>query len=163
VPHVTIEYTILLPMLILQIFLFPLTANWMMSIWADSRRTVALLEAASHLGSTIQQAYFLLNHKTVSGVITQKSDLPLLIETMPFTANATLKPVLDASLDPTGSSSKLLELSLRLVTTQIKVTSQVLLGQNVLWQSSTFLSSSSNAGITAVKLANGTISISFMS
>jgi len=162
-PHVTIEYMILLPMLILQIFLFPLTANWMMSIWTESRRTIALQEAASHLGSTIQQTYFLLNHNTISGSIIQKPDLPLLIETMPFTANATLKPVLDASLDPTGNSSKLLELTLRLGTTQIKATSQVLLGQNVLWNSSsTFLSSSSNAGINATK-ANGIISIQFTS
>jgi hypothetical protein len=150
-------------MLIMQIFLFPLTANWMMSIWENSRRTIALQDAASHLGSTIQQTYFLLNHKTVSGVITQRSDLPLLIENMPFMANATLRPVLDAGLDPTGNSSKLLELSLKLLTTEIKATSLVLLGQNVLWQQSTFLSSSSNAGITAEKLPNGTINMNFTS
>jgi hypothetical protein len=163
VPHVTIEYVILVPMLILQIFLFPLTANWMMNIWVNSRRTLALQDAASHLGSTIQQMYFLLNHKTVYGTIVQRSDLPLLIENMPVIATATLKPVLDASLDPTGNSSKLLDLTLKLGTTGISVDSLVLLGQNVLWTQSTFLSTSSSAGMVAQKLANNTITISFQS
>lgn len=162
-PHVTIEYVILMPMLILQIFLFPLTANLMMSIWVNSRRTLALQEAASHLGSTIQQMYFMLNHKNVNGTIIQRSDLPLLIENMPITATATLKPVLDASLDPTGNSSKLLDLTLTLGTTKITADSLVLLGQNVLWNQSTFLSTSTNAGIAAQKLANNTITISFQS
>jgi hypothetical protein len=161
VPHVTIEYVILIPMLILQVFLFPLTANWMMSIWVDSRRTLALQDAASHLGSTIQQIYFLLNHKTISGTIIQSSDLPLLIENMPITATATLKPVLDASLDPTGNLSKLLDLTLTLGTTKITADSLVLLGHNALWNQSTFLSTSSNAGISATKLPDGTISIQF--
>jgi len=64
--HVTIEYMIMLPILILQIFLFPLTANWLMNIWVDSRRTLALQDVAGHLGSTIQQLYFSLNHETIS-------------------------------------------------------------------------------------------------
>ncbi|MEM2280902.1 MAG: hypothetical protein QXZ68_02800, partial [Candidatus Bathyarchaeia archaeon] len=58
--HITIEYVIMLPILIMQILLFPLTASWLMNIWVDSRRTLALQEVASHLGSVIQQVYFIL-------------------------------------------------------------------------------------------------------
>jgi len=80
--HITIEYMIMVPVLILQIFLFPLTASWLMNIWADSRRTLALQEVASHLGSTIQQLYFSLNHETVSAgpPVTYSPGLPPFIE-----------------------------------------------------------------------------------
>ncbi|HJW97500.1 MAG TPA: hypothetical protein VJ529_00095, partial [Candidatus Bathyarchaeia archaeon] len=60
--HVTIEYMIMVPVLVLQIFLFPLTANWLMTTWVDSRRNLALQDVASHLSSTIQQLYLSLNH-----------------------------------------------------------------------------------------------------
>jgi len=147
-PHVTIEYVIMVPVLILQIFLFPLTAGLLMNIWVDSRRTLALQEAASHLGSTIQQIYFSLNHETISaGTVTQKSSVPPFIENYPYNGTATLRTV----LDPTLNSSKVLEITLKLRTVGTTVTTSVILGQNVLWQESTFVSNSTNACITAVK------------
>lgn len=162
-PHVTIEHMIMMPILILQIFLFPLTASWIMNIWVNSRRNLTLQEVASHLGSTIQQVYFLLNHKTMDGTLTQETDLPLLIENVPYSGNATLRAVLDPTLDPTGSSSKLLELTLKLSVIGTTTTTSVLLGQNVLWLESTYVSTSPNSGVTATKLPNGTISMSFTS
>jgi len=158
VPHITIEYVIMVPVLILQIFLFPLTANWLMNIWVDSRRTLALQEAGSHLGSTIQQIYFSLNHQTIAvGAVTQKSNLPPFIENYHYTANATLRSVLDDVLN----SSKVLVITLKLGKIGTTVTTSVILGQNVQWQQSTFMSNSTNAGIRAEKLVNGTISLSF--
>jgi len=151
-PHVTIEYVIMVPVLILQIFLFPLTANWLMNIWVDSRRTLALQEAASHLGSTIQQIYFSLNHETISaGTATQKSNVPPFIENYPYTGNATLRTVLDPALN----SSKVLEVTLKLKTVGTTVTTSVILGQNVQWQESTFISNSTNACIKAEKFWDG--------
>jgi len=151
-PHVTIEYVIMVPVLILQIFLFPLTANWLMNIWVDSRRTLALQEVASHLGSTIQQVYFSLNHETISaGTATQKSDVPPFIENYPYTGNATLRTVLDPALN----SSKVLEITLKLKTVGTTVTTSVILGQNVQWQESTFISNSTNACIKAEKFWDG--------
>jgi hypothetical protein len=150
--HVTIEYVIMVPVLILQIFLFPLTANWLMNIWVDSRRTLALQEVASRLGSTIQQIYYSLNHETISaGTATQKSNVPTFIEDYPYTGNATLRTV----LDPTLNSSKLLEITLKLGTVGTSVTTSVILGQNVEWTNSTFISNSTNACINAVKFWNG--------
>jgi hypothetical protein len=156
--HITIEYVIMLPILILQIILFPLTASWLMNIWVDSRRTLALQEVASHLGSVIQQVYFTLNHETITvGSITQKPDVPPLIENYPYIGNATLKTV----LDPTMNSSKVLTITLRLKGTGTAVTTTVLLGQNVVWRQSTFISNSTNAYIIAQKFANKTILLAF--
>jgi hypothetical protein len=156
--HITIEYVIMLPILILQIFLFPLTASWLMNIWVDSRRTLALQEAASHLGSTLQQIYFTLNHTTISaGVVTQKSNVPPFIENYPYTGKAVLRTVLDPALN----SSKILKITLRLGTIGTTVTTSVILGQRVQWKESTFVSNSTNACIRAQKFTNGTISLSF--
>jgi hypothetical protein len=154
--HITIEYVIMLPILILQIILFPLTASWLMNVWVDSRRTLALEEVASHLGSTIQQVYFTLNHDTVSaGTMTQKPDVPPFIEDYAYIGNATLK----SAYGP--SSTKILELTLRLKGVGKSVSTKVLLGQNVVWQESTFISNSTNACIKAAKFPNGTIALSF--
>jgi len=157
-PHITIEYAILVPVLILQIFLFPLTTSWLMNTWVDSRRSLALQEAASHLGSTLQQVYFSLNHETISaGTITQKPDVPPYIENSPYVGNATLRTVLDTVLN----SSKVLEITFKLQGTGTTVATSVILGQNVMWKNSTFVSNSVNACIMAEKFANGTICMSF--
>jgi len=158
VPHITIEYVIMIPLMILQILLFPLTASWLMNIWVDSRRTLALQEAANHLGSTIQQIYLSLNHTTISaGIVTQKSNVPPFIENYPYTGNAKLSTVLDPAL----KSSKILKITLKLRNVGTIVATSVILGQMVQWQESTFVSNSTNAGIRAEKFTNGTISLSF--
>ncbi|MGQ9624902.1 MAG: hypothetical protein ACUVUF_06220 [Candidatus Bathycorpusculaceae bacterium] len=156
--HITIEYVIMLPVLLLQIFLFPLSANWLMNIWVDSRRTLALQEVASHIGSSIQQAYFALNHATVpAGRVTQKVDVPSSIENCLYTGNASLKSVLDPALN----SSKVLEITFRLEAVGTTVKTSVIVGQNFEWRNSTFVSNSINACIIAEKFANGTIALSF--
>lgn len=158
-PHITIEYVIMVPVLILQIFLFPLTAGWLMNIWVDSRKSLALQEAASHLGSTIQQIYFSLNHETIgAGTVTQKTNIPTFIENHVYTGNATLR-----TLSQSDNSSKVLDITLRIQDTGFSVTTRVILGNNVVWQNSTFVSNSVNAGIRATKFANGTISLAFNS
>ncbi|MEM1536497.1 MAG: hypothetical protein QXT10_04725 [Candidatus Bathyarchaeia archaeon] len=156
--HITIEYIIMLPILIMQILLFPLTASWLMNIWVDSRRNLALQEVASHLGSVIQQVYFTLNHLTITtGSLIQKPDVPPLIENLPYIGNATLKTV----LDPKMNSSKVLTITLRLKETKITATTTVLLGPNVIWRESTFISNSPNACIIAQKFQNKTILLAF--
>ena len=145
--HITIEYMIMVPVMILQIFLFPLTASWLMNIWVDSRRTLALQEVASHLGSTIQQLYFSLNHETISaGTATYSPGLPPFIEDYNYIGNATLRTVAGSA-----DSSKVLSITLTLAKTKITVTTMVILGPNVQWQPSVFVSNSTNACIKAVK------------
>lgn len=161
--HIAIEYVIMVPVLILQIFLFPLTTNWIMSMWTDNRRTLALQDAASHLGSTIQQLYFTLNEgEILNGTVTIKSPAPPLIDGFPYVGNATLKTTLDPVLNP----SKILELTLTLQKLGTTVHTSVILGQNVEWKNSTFVSNSLDAGIKAEKIGRGTdalIRLSFTS
>jgi hypothetical protein len=148
---------IMVPMLILQIFLFPLTATWLMNIWVDSRRTLALQDAASHLGSTIQQLYFSLNHETISaGTATCSPELPPFIEDYNYVGNATLRKVSESA-----NSSKVLKITLTLMRTKITVATLVILGSNTLWQSSAFVSNSTNALVSAQKLSDGTIRLYF--
>jgi hypothetical protein len=154
-PHVTIEYVIMVPVMILQIFLFPLTASWLMNNWVNSRRILALQEAVDHLGSTIQQMYFFVNHDCIlpNNSMTQKSDLPPLIENWPYTGNATLTQT---------STNRFLSVTLTLGTLGIRASTSVILGQNAIWQNSTFISNSPNAGVAAEKYEGPVIVLHFL-
>lgn len=155
--QITIEYMIMIPILIMQIFLFPLTAGWIMTTWVDSRQTLALQETASHLGSSIQQVYSALNHESISaGTVTNRLEVPPFIEGYAYTGNATLR-----ALDPAPNSSQILDITLRFMGGRISSTTSVTLGQNVVWQNSTFMSNSTYASIIAEKQLNGTIRLSF--
>lgn len=150
---------IMIPVLILQIFLFPLAASALMNIWVDSRRTLALQDATSHLGSSIQQLYLSLNHPTIPADTTIKNSpgLPPFIENNYYKGKATLRPLLEPDLN----SSKVLEVTLTLATVGITANTSVILGSNAVWQESAFISSSSNACVSAQKFPNGTISLRF--
>ena len=102
-PNIAIEHVMMVPILLIQIFLFPLAVNIMTSAWTDARRQNVLQDAADHLGSMIQQLHIFLNQEEMaSGNITQASTLPPTIESYPYTA------IVD-SLIPLGSdSSKIL-------------------------------------------------------
>jgi len=156
-PQITIEYMIMIPILILQIFLFPLTAGWIMSTWVDSRQTLALQETASHLGSSIHQMYSALNHESISaGAVTNRLEVPPFIEGFAYTGNASLRALVSAP-----NSSQVLDITLRFIGGRIESTTSVTLGQNVAWQNSTFMSNSTYASIIAEKMSNGTILLSF--
>ena len=157
--HITIEHMIMIPVLILQIFLFPMEANVVMNVWVDSRRRLALQDATSHLGSAVQQLYFSLNHPTmpVNTTLMDLPGLPPFIENYYYEGNATLRNV----LDPAMNSSQVLEITMRLATIGTTTTTSVILGSNVSWQDSTFVSNSTNACISAAKLPDQTISLRF--
>lgn len=148
----------MIPILILQIFLFPVVANYLMTVWVDSRRTLVLQDAASNMGSTMQQMYFALNHATIPvGTTTDQFGLPPYIDGYSYTASATLQPSGAAT-----NSSQVLKITVRLVTTKYEVTSSVLLGQNAQWDlPTTFVSNSTNANAYAKKFQNGTIKLGF--
>jgi hypothetical protein len=129
-----------------------------MNAWANSRRTLALQDAAGYLGSTIQQLYLSLNHPTIPSntIISNSPRLSPLIEDHYYEGNATLR----SSLVPALNSSKILDITLVLAKLGTKVTTSVVLGSNALWQNSTFISNSGSACVTAQK-ANGTILLRF--
>ncbi len=154
--NVTIQYMILIPLLILQIFLLPYAANAIMGYWSTSSETIALQDATSHLGSSIQQLYFFLSGTSVSsGAVTSNPDIPAYIGNHAYVGNATLT----SASDP--SSGQLLHLTINLTGSKISTTSTVPLGQNVQWLNSTFMSNSTNACINGYKDSNNTIWLSF--
>lgn len=151
--HITIEYIIMIPLLVMQILLFPATASWLMNIWVDSRMSLSLKDSASQLGSSIQQLYFTMNHDTVSaGTTTYAPGLPRYIENHEYIGTAILREAV-----VTGpNSSRILDITLSLSKTQTSTMTSITLGSNVVWNNSTFLSNSTNALIIARKFQNGT-------
>ena len=155
-PQITIEYMIMVPILILQIFLFPLTAGWIMNTWVDSRQILALQETASYIGSSIHQTYAALSHESLSaGIVTNKLEIPSSIEGLSYFGNATLRSTLDSN------SSKILDINLYIIDSGIHTKTSVTLGQDVQWQNSSFESNSAEANILAEKLESGLILFSF--
>jgi len=154
VPHITIEYTILIPVLFVQIIVFPFAASRMATTWTNNQREAQLQNAADHLASTIQQLYLSMNRKEISvGNITQASTLPPTIQSYPYKATGTLR---------IADSSKVLTLLLELIGTKTTTTATAVLGSNVLWtKESVFQSNSLNASIKVQKFANGTLLFSF--
>jgi len=147
---------ILIPLLILQIFLLPYAASAMMSYWTTSSETITLQDAASHLGSSIQQFYLFINNPAISSTtVTNNLGVPAYINGNPFMGKASLAPV--------SGSEQILNLTLSLIGSSISAYSIVDLGQNVQWKPSctTFMSNSPNACIDALKYSNGTILLYF--
>lgn len=156
--QITIEYMIMIPILILQIFLFPLTAGWIMNTWTDSRQTLALQETASHLGSSVHQVYSALNHDSISaGTVTNRLEIPSFIEGYAYMGNASLR-----RLGPDSNSSQILDITLRFMGGHIATAASVTLGPNAGWdENSEFMSNSTHASLIAEKMSNGTILMSF--
>jgi hypothetical protein len=155
-PNITIEYMILIPILILQIFLLPYAAGIFMNYWSTSSETLALNDASIHLSSSIGQLYFFLNNPSVSsGTVTNDLGIPPYIGNYAYIGNATL-----ISVSGSGSG-KVLELTLSLIGSTITTTSPVTLGSNVQWVNSTFTSTSTIACINGYKDSNNTIWLSF--
>ncbi len=152
-PHISVEYTIMVPILLMQVIFVPMAVGWMMDAWVNRRRETALQDVASHMGTTIQQLYLSLNRAEIApGTTTQTSNVPALVESFPYRATASHRKV---------ENSTLIDLSLALTGASVAATTRVILGPNVLWQPSTFLSNSASAKIEVTKFSNGTLSFSF--
>jgi hypothetical protein len=153
--HITIEYMIMIPVLIMQIFLFPLTATVIMDTWADSRMTIELQTTAGHLSSSIQQLYYTMNHGSISdGSMKITLDVPPLIEGRAYTTTLSHVTHLDTSY-------QIMNVTLKLLGTKDQTSTLVTLGPNVDWQENlAFNSTSHNLSLVASKTANS-IWISF--
>lgn len=155
--QITIAYLIMIPVFIVQIIVFPYVTSLLMNICVDSRRTIAIEEAANHLSSSMEQLYSAVNHDTITaGTVTYQLDLPLYIEDYYYTGNATLRT---GSADPNGS--RILEITLKYVGVGISTSVLATFGGNMEWKDSLFQSNSQSASITAEKQSNGTILMYF--
>ncbi len=155
-PHVAIEYIILVPILIAQIFLFPLMATALSNIYVDSTRRLTAETVASRLASSIQQLYFSLNHESIPpGTVTFNPSLPKYIDGHHYVARGELTPIRE------GGASRL-NISLTVVGLNIRVTTYATLGPNVSWDSnSVFVSNSTSAIVEVTKDSSGAFHFRF--
>lgn len=156
--QITIEYMILIPLLILEIILFPYATSLIMEGWADSRQVLELQEIASNMGSSIQQVFSALNHTSIQACnVTNTFGFPQYIENSGYLGTA----LLSASTESDYNSTKILTITLTMEKTQVSTTTTITLGDCATWLDSTFVSSASDSGILAQKFADGTIQLSF--
>jgi hypothetical protein len=148
-PSITLEYMIMVPVLIAQIFIFPLTASVIMNTWVDSRMTIELQNTAGHLGSSIQQLYYSMNHGSISnGIMTITLDTPPLIEGHSYTTTLSHVTQLDTSY-------KIMNITLKLEGTKDQTSTIVTLGQNIDWQENlSFSSTAHSLSLVATKTSN---------
>jgi hypothetical protein len=149
VPSITIEYMIMVPVLILQIFIFPLTASVIMNTYVDSRMTLELQETAGHTGSSILQLYYTINHASVpNGIMKITLDTPPLIEGHTYTTTL-------SHLTQSDSSSQIMNITLEIVGTKDQTSTLVTLGQNVNWKENLAFNSTTHlTNIIANKTSN---------
>lgn len=155
--QVTIEYMIMVPVLIMQIFLFPIAATAIMGAWSNSRMTIELQEISGHLGSSMQQLYYTMNHASISsGSITYKADVPIVITDGDKGYNYLI--TLTNATNSNGSV-KVMNLTLSLIGANGEASTLVTLGQNANWQNNSTLKSDLFSLICATKTSS-TISLS---
>ena len=153
---VTIEYVIMIPLLLTQVIIFPFVASTMTSNWQNSQRNVELQDTAEHLASTIQQLYLTINSQDVlAGTVTQASTLPITVASYPFTATGSLNS------PPNPNATKILTVTLTMDDVGNTVSADAVLGPNVQWIELMFRSTSSDASIIVQKFSNDTLTFSF--
>jgi hypothetical protein len=135
--------------LIAQIFIFPYTASVIMNTWTDSRMTIELGEIAGHVGSSIQQLYYAINHESMSsGSASVTLDMPPLIEGHAYSTTLT-------HVAQVETSYSVMNVTLRLLGTKDQTSTLVTLGPNVNWQENlSFLSGAQPLVVKADKTQN---------
>jgi hypothetical protein len=153
--HITIEYMIMIPVLIMQIFLFPIAASVIMNTWGDSTTTIQLQTTAGHMGSSVQQLYYTMNHGSMSdGSMKISLDVPPIINGRAYTTTLSHVTRIDTSY-------QIMNVTLKIIGTKVQTSTLVTLGQNVNWNENlAFNSTSHNLSLIATKTANS-ISISY--
>jgi hypothetical protein len=147
--HITIEYMIMIPVLIMQIFLFPIVASVIMNTWQDSTTTIQLQTTSGHMGSSIQQLYYTMNHGSISdGSMKITLDVPPTINGRAYTTTLSHVTHLDTSY-------QIMNVTLKIIGTKVQTSTLVTLGQNVDWHENlAFNSTSHNLSLIATKTAN---------
>jgi hypothetical protein len=156
--QVTIEYMIMVPLLILQIFLFPIAAVTIMGAWTNSRMTIELQDISGHLGSSIQQLYYTMNHASISsGTLTAQVDVPTTIPNGDKNYNYRITL---SNATSSNSVAKVMNLTLSLIGANGQASTLVTLGQNADWNNNSTIRSNDFSQISATKTSS-TISLSF--
>jgi hypothetical protein len=149
--QVTIEYMIMIPVMILQIFLFPYVAVTLMDNWTASRQTLELQDIASQVGSTVQQMYYIINHASVSG---GSASMNVVLD-IPRTVDDTTYTVTLSHASNVESAYEVMNITLHTFKGSAQTSTLVTLGDNINWQNNIqFSSLTRNLTLFATKTAN---------
>jgi hypothetical protein len=120
-----------------------------MNTWGDSTTTIQLQTTAGHMGSSIQQLYYTMNHGSMSdGSMKITLDVPPIINGRAYTTTLNHVTHLDTSY-------QIMNVTLKIIGTQVQTSTLVTLGQNVNWtQNLAFNSTSHDLSLIATKTSN---------
>jgi VCBS repeat-containing protein len=140
---------IMIPVLIMQIFLFPYTAAVIMGTYEDTLVSMELQSTVGHISSSIQQLYYTINHGSFSyGSMQINLDVPQLIQGRSYTTTL-------SHVTSTDTSSQLMNVTLKIVGGTEMASSLVTLGTNADWQENlAFNSAAPSLSLAANKTAN---------
>jgi hypothetical protein len=155
-PNITIEYVILIPMLFVQVIVFPFVASTIASTWQENQRIATLQQVADHMASTVQQLYLTVNPGDIlAGTMDHALRIPETIDSHPYTITGSL------SDPPDPETPKILTFTLTLIDVD-PVTATALMGPNVEWNdASVLLSDAAETLVHIQKFSDGTIVFSF--
>lgn len=136
--QVSIEYMIMVPALILQIFLLPYVANVMMSSWEDDRIDIQLNEIVGNLGSSVQQLYYTMNRELISS-----GSLTIQLYTPPriISSSGNYSYTIDIQNASAFSGyAQIMNITVSLFEGERKASTLVTLGENADWDDASFVS-----------------------
>ncbi|MGD6806644.1 MAG: hypothetical protein ACQCN4_06760 [Candidatus Bathyarchaeia archaeon] len=143
--HVTIEYMIMVPVLILEIFLFPFVATVIMDNWMDAQRNLELQDIAGNIGSSIQQLYYTISRADDSGTMQLNLDIPQSVNQYAYTVTFGQAPQVDTSY-------KVMNVTLQFISAEGSSSSLVTLGNDIVWQNNlSFNSTTPSLSFVATK------------
>jgi hypothetical protein len=138
---------IMVPVLILEIFLFPFVATVIMGDWMDQQRTLELQDVTGHLGSSIQQLYLTINRADGACTMQLNLDIPPSINQYAYTVTLGQAAQVDTSY-------KIMNITLQFISAKGSSSTLVPMGNDVTWSSNlSFNSTSSNLSLIATKTA----------
>lgn len=157
-PHVTIEYMIMIPILLTQIIVFPYLAITMRNSWLDSNINLELQEICSHFGSSMQQLYYTVNHASIaSGSLTVQLNTPISIGD--GYGNFYRYTITLQNATNSNTNVRIMNITLSMLGPGGETSTLVTLGENAAWQNNSTYPSNSTS-IVATKTP-GSISLSF--
>jgi hypothetical protein len=147
--HITIEYMIMIPVLIMMIFIFPFVATVIMGTWTQSITTMELQTTAGHMSSSIQQLCYTINYGSyINGTMKITLAVPTLIQGHTYTTTL-------SHVTHTDSSFQLMNVTLKIVGGEAQASSLITLGSNINWQENLAFNSTAHLlSLGANKTAN---------
>ncbi len=117
----------MVPVLILEIFLFPFVATVIMDNWMDAQRNLELQDIAGNIGSSIQQLYYTISRADDSGTMQLNLDIPQSVNQYAYTVTFGQAPQVDTSY-------KVMNVTLQFISAEGSSSSLVTLGNDIVWQ-----------------------------